>query len=257
MKTKKVKRRRLNFARTLVFILFIYLIVCLCIYIYKEPVRHFAISGNSILKDVDILRDLNLMEYPSYVSINTKHIKKELESNPLIKSAKVKYGLNFQITIEIEENKPMFLVKSTDKIVLSDGTMIDNQNQFVGLPTLLNATPENLIKLLAENLYKVNEGILWMISEIEYQPSYNSQNQPIDENRFLLSMVDKNLVYITAKKADLLNHYLDITAAEPITGTGTLYLDSQVGNYTFNMFDPTKPIEPTTIPEEPVEGGTE
>ena len=54
-KMKKVKKKRLNIARTLVFILFIYIIVCVGLYIYEEPVSHYEISGTEVLTDIEII----------------------------------------------------------------------------------------------------------------------------------------------------------------------------------------------------------
>lgn len=227
MKTKVVKKKRLNIGRLLVLVLFIYIIVCMAIYIYKEPVRHYEIIGNDIVKDIDILRSLGLDSYPSFVSINTKKLSNTLKSNAFIKEAKVSYGWNFTIKIEVEENQPMFIVKESDEICLSDGTLIPNNKTFVGLPTLLNNTPTENMKLLAANLSKVDKGILNMINDIEYQPSYNSQNKVIDHNRFLLSMNDKNMVYITAKNAKALDSYLEIIATNKITTSGTFYMDGE------------------------------
>ncbi len=227
MKTKNVKKKNVNMGKILVLILVIYIIGCLGIYVYSEPVRHFEIIGNEYIKDVDILRSLGLDTYPSYVSINTKKMSEKLESNSFIKTAKVSYGLHFTIRIEIEENKPMFIVKESNEVCLSDGTLVANANSFVGLPTLLNNTPTTNMKVLASNLSQVDKGILGMINDIEYRPSYNQQNKVIDENRFLLSMNDKNLVYITAKNAKVLNSYLEIIAANKLTSTGTFYMDGE------------------------------
>ena len=223
--TKKVKRKRLNVPRLLVIILFIYILVCAGMYVYKQPINHYEIIGNEHVSDVEILRSTGLYKYPSYVYFT-----------PLIKSAKISYRWNFTIRIEIEENKPLFLVKATNQICLADGSLIDNDNTVVGIPTLLNTTPESVMKLFANNLNEVDDGVLYMINEIEYSPSYSSTNQVIDENRFLLSMTDKNLVYVTAKKTNLLNKYLDIIATSQITGNGTLYLDGNEDRYSFTKF---------------------
>ncbi len=235
MKTKTVKRRKLNFTRILIVILCIYSVVCFGLYIYKEPVRHFEITGNSFVSDARILREAGLTNYPSYVSINPKKLAKKLESNPLIKKAKVVYGLYFYIHIEIEENKPLFLLKATNQVCLADGTLIDYQDDFIGLPTLLNDTPEKNRTLLAKNLSKVDPAILYAISEIEYRPSHNTQNKIIDENRFLLSMNDKNMVYITAKKATLLNSYFKVIATKQITVNGTFFFDGDENNHAFKI----------------------
>ena len=248
METKKVKKKRFNVARTLVFILLIYIVVCFGIYLYKEPVKHYEITGNEILTDIELIRDLKLEKYPSFVSINTKKLEHKLESNKLIKNAKVSYGWNFKLKIEIEENSPMFLAKDLNKVVLADGTFIDFESRFIGIPTLLNSTPEVIMSELASSLNKVDYGIRYIISEIEYQPSYSSDGKIIDENRFLLSMSDRNLVYITAKKADSLNEYLDIIATEQITKAGTLFLDSNEGRYTFKFHEET--TEEVVVDEE-------
>lgn len=235
MKTKKVKRKRLNIARLLVFILFIYLVVNLGIYIYKEPVHHYEISGTNFIKDIDVLEYSNLDEYPSFISINKKKLEKELKSNDYILNAKVKYGWNFTLKILIEENKPVFYSKMDNKLCLSDGSLVEYSKPIIGLPTLLNTTPVETRTTLANNLSKVDEGVLYIISEIEYKPSYNTSNQVIDSNRFLLAMNDKNMVFITAKKAGLLNKYLDVIATNQITSAGTLFLDGNEDNYTFKI----------------------
>ncbi len=142
MKTKTEKKKKINFARIIVVILFIYSLVCMGLYLYKEPVRHFEITGNTVLSDVDILREAGLSHYPSYVSVNPKKVAKKLESNPLIKKATVVYELHFYIHIEIEENKPLFLIKSTNQVCLADGSLIDYRDDFICIPTLLNDTPE-------------------------------------------------------------------------------------------------------------------
>lgn len=256
-KVKKVKKKRLNFARTLVLVLFIYLIVCVCIYIYQEPVRHYEIKGNSRLSDIDIIRSLSLEDYPSFVSINCKSLKNNLEKNVLIKSAKVKYGWNFSIIIELEENSPTFVYKNEDKICLGDGTLIDyDANYAVGIPVLLNATPEEQMRVLAKNLSDLDEGIIYMINDIEYKPSYNSSNQIIDDYRFLLSMNDKNMVYVNAKKLKSMNKYLEVIATNKITSSGTFFLDGTEDRYPFILRsdDPNGIVTTTTtkVVDDPV-----
>lgn len=237
-KTEKKTKKRFNVARVLVFVLIIYIIVCLCISIYKEPIRHFDITGNKVLSDMDIIRELNLSDYPSFASISPKKLSETLEENVYVKSAEVKYKWNFVLSINVEENRPIFLVKLEDKVALSDGNLIDvTREDLAGIPTLLNTTPTEIMKTLANNLAGLDDGILYMINDIEYKPSYNKSNQVIDEYRFLLSMNDKNLVYINAKRLKSLNKYLDIIATNKITSNGTLYLDGTEENYFFKKFE--------------------
>jgi cell division protein FtsQ len=240
MKTKKKKSKlRLNLPRTLVFILFIYIIVYICYSLYNQHITHYEISGNTLYSDAEILRDLDLVDYPPILSINRSKLERRLKNNKYIKDAKVSFGWNFYLKIEITENKPMFSLKSTGQVVLEDGTLIDNPGLY-GLPILLNDTPRDVRNLLAKNLAKVDTGIFYLISEIQYDPSYDSQNKVIDENRFLLFMNDKNTVYVTARKIKTLNYYLTIIANNEITEPGTLYLDGDETNYTFKLYSSVK-----------------
>lgn len=234
MATKKVKVNKLNVPRMIVILLVIYILGYLCYYIYSSPVHHFEIIGNEHISDADILRAADLQDYPSFITLSFKGRERKIEELDLVKTAKLSYGWNFTIKIKIEENIPVFVKKSTNRIVLADGTEIENNNDIVGIPTLLNETPTEKLKLLANNLAKVKPGILYGVNEIEYSPSYNtSNNKVIDDNRFLLYMNDKNTVYITAKRADILNHYLNVIATNQITGNGTFYLDGDEERYSY------------------------
>jgi cell division septal protein FtsQ len=236
MKTKSSKKKlKLNVPRTIVFVLFIYLICCVGYDLYKQEVVHYNIEGNTLYSDAEILRTVGLTDYPPILSISRYQVKKTLESDPLISKAEVTYGWHFYINIKITENKPMFILKSSGQAVLQDGTLVDNKN-YLGIPTLLNDTPVEVRNLLAERLAKVDSGILYLISEIKYDPSYDSTNKIIDENRFLLYMNDTNTVYITARKASTLNYYLTIIANNEINEAGTLYLDGDESNYTFKLY---------------------
>lgn len=233
---KQVKVRKvLNIPRTIVFILFIYILITSIIYVYKEPVHHYEITGNNYYSDIYIIRLLGLENYPSFVSINTFNLENELKSNSLIKDAKVSYGLNFTLKINITENEPMFLYKTTNEIELSDGSLISNDGTITNIPVLLNQTPSEQLTDLAINLQKVDKGVYYLISEIIYSPSYNSSGELIDDKRFLLSMSDQNQVYISTNTVDNLNLYLSIIANDKITSSGTLFLDGDSDNHTFKV----------------------
>lgn len=225
---KKKKVKILNIPRIIVFLLLIYIVVSLGIFVYKEKVHHYEIKGIDYYKEIDIIRKLDLQDYPSFVSINANELKNKLEEDPLILSAKVTYHWNFTIKIEIEENTPIMVIKSSNNVILKNGDQIPYDESFGSLPMLLNNTPTESLTLLAESLSKVDKGILYMISEIIYAP-YNSSNVILDNNRFLLSMSDSNQVYINAKNCDWLNEYLNVIANNRITEPGTFYFDGKLG----------------------------
>jgi cell division septal protein FtsQ len=243
-KTKKV----LNVPRIIVFLLLIYIIISFGLFIYKEKVHHYEINGVSYYKEIDIIRMLNLQDYPSFISLNLNNLKKTLESDSLISKAKVSYGWNFTIKIDIEENSPVFVIKSSNNVVLKDGNQIPYEESFGALPMLLNNTPTESLVLLAENLSKIDRGVLGLISEITYTP-YNSTNTILDNNRFLLSMSDSNQVYINAKNCSWLNEYLDVIATNRITEPGTFFFDGNLGKMIYK-----KAKGEETVVEQPTEG---
>lgn len=247
MGNKKKTRKILNIPRIIVFLLIIYIIVSLGMYVYKEKVHRYEISGLNYYKEIDIIRMLELEDYPVLLSLNRKELKEKLESDPLIISANIKYGLDFSLKIEIEENTPVLMIKSSKNVVLRDGNQIPYEDRFGALPMLLNNTPTESLVALAENLSKVDSGILYMISEITYTP-YNSSNTLLDNNRFLLSMSDKNQVYINAKNCEWLNEYLNVIANNRITDAGTFYFDGKSGKMIY------KKGKVEDVVTEPVEG---
>lgn len=226
--TKKKKVKILNIPRIIVFLLMIYIVVSLGIFVYKEKVHHYEIKGINYYKEIDIIRKLDLQDYPSFISINAIELKNKLEEDPLILHAKVSYGWNFTIKIEIEENTPIMVLKSSNNVILKNGDQIPYDESFGSLPMLLNNTPTESTVLLANSLSQVDRGVLYMISEITYTP-YNSSNVILDNNRFLLSMSDSNQVYINAKDCTWLNEYLNVIANNRITEPGTFYFDGKLG----------------------------
>ena len=229
MRNNKRPKKILNIPRIIVFLLIIYIIVSLGMYVFKEKVHHYEISGLNYYKEVDILRMLHLEDYPALLSINKDEVKNTLESDSLIISAKVSYDWNFTLKIEIEENTPVLVLKSSNNVVLRDGNQIPYDEKFGALPMLLNNTPTESLTMLVENLSQVDKGILYMISEITYTPYNNSSNAVLDDKRFLLSMSDKNQVYINARNCSWLNEYLNVIANNRITETGTFFFDGNLG----------------------------
>ncbi|MBQ7926931.1 MAG: hypothetical protein IJ335_11675 [Lachnospiraceae bacterium] len=106
-------------------------------------------------------------------------------------------------------------------IVLENKEEVE-QEKNISLPILINYIPDLKYEEFINKLKDIDDKILSKILEIKYDPNL------YDEDRFLLYMNDKNKVYITLTKMELLNKYNEIV--EKIDGNkGILYLDS--GNY--------------------------
>ena len=218
-KKRKVKKIFKILFIILILIFMLYIFPC---YILDIRIKNIYIKNNNILTDKQIIEITNLKDYPNYYKTNTFKIKKELMKNPYIKDCKVYKGLLNKITIDILENKILFIRLDTKKIVFENKKEINYDKELLNIPYLINYVPDTKYNNLIDKLNKIDVTVLYKISEIKYDPN------KYDEDRFLLYMNDDNYVYITLTKMDLLNKYNEaITKFEG--KKGTLYLDS--GNY--------------------------
>ena len=236
MSEKKVVKKRFNFKKFLILLLFLYVIGYFIYYLFNLPIKNIVIKGTYNLTDYEIIETAKIKDYPSLFRTSSKTLIKRLNTLDLVKSVEIDKSLTGVLTIDITENKLLFIRKGTDKLVLENGTEIE-PNGYVGVATLINYVPEDLYNSLIEGLSKVDRSNLQMISEIEYNSYLNSKGEVIDNERFLLRMNDDNTVYINLMNADKLNHYQEIISSLE-DKKGVLYLDSSSAEkYIFTTYE--------------------
>lgn len=219
-----VVKKKFNFKKFLIVLLVLYLFGFLIYKIVVSPVRNIFIENNKYLTDQEVIDSSSLRNYPSFLLTSKYTIKKKLLKNELIKNVKITKKPFGVITINVEENTPLFYYDKRGKTVLEDGKLI-NKNNFQ-MPVLINTVSDDMFNKLVEKYDVIDENIRLMISEIEYYPN------DIDKERFILTMNDGNYVYITLYKTYLVNDYIKILSTLE-NKKGILYLDS--GNY-FEIF---------------------
>ena len=219
---KKVKKIRKIKTKPIIITIVSIIVIFGVVYLLSLfPITNIYIKGNNYIDDWSIITEAGIDNYPSFALTSTSKIKKKLNKNPYIKSVNVKKKLFGKIIIEVEENKVLF--RNTDnKIVLEDGSEIDDNLSNTTVPLLLNYIPDTKYETFVDKMKQINDDILLNISEIRYYP--NTQ----DDDRFLLHMNDGNYVYLTLTKFKQINYYEDVL--DQLEGKkGILYLDS--GNH--------------------------
>lgn len=236
-KTKTVVKKKFNLLRTIVFVLLLYLIYEFGVYIYKLPIKNIVIIGNNYVSDKTIIYQANIENYPSIIRLNTKKTKKLIEKLDLVNTATIKRKWFGILEITIKENIPLFYKKSSNTVVLSNYQEIDNQNNLLGIPTLINYVPDDILHEFIDAFALVKEGVKLRINNIEYSPSKNEKNEVIEEKRFILTMNDSNIIYIVPKNIENLNYYLDLLSG--LKGKrGYISLDSgDYDNFVFKAFN--------------------
>ena len=90
------------------------------------------------------------------------------------------------------------------------------------------------LRLISE-LKEIDDDILALISEMEYQP-WKSNDIIVDDTRFFLRMNDGNVIYVNLINWQKLNNYMTIYSTLG-DAKGVLQLDSSLGNgITFTPF---------------------
>ena len=216
----KKKKRKIKL-KSFIIVFAILIISALIILGYRSlHIKNIYVKGNNILKESEIISLANLDDYPNIYLVSKEDIKNNLLKNLFIKNVKVIKTFLGKITIEIEENSPLY--KSNDgNYTLSDGRIYEGDKTF-NVPILNNEVNIDVIDNFVNKLNLINKDILIKISEIEYQKT------DLDNERFLFIMNVGNYVYVTLSKIELINSYNEIYPT--LEGhKGILYLDS--GNH--------------------------
>lgn len=216
-KGKEKQKKKINIKRVIIVFVILFVIPFSIYKIYKTNIKNIFISGNNYLSDQEIIDIAKLENYPNSIKNSSNTIKKRLEKNRYIYSAEVrKENLFKEVYIKIQENYPLFYYQVENKTVLYNGKYDDNISATC---TIINKIPDTIYDDFVDNMKNININILNRISQIEYKPN------SVDEERFLLFMNDGNYVYLTLKKFDNINKYVDMIKSFD-NKKGILHLDS-------------------------------
>ena len=234
---KKKTKKKLNFKRTLVFILFLYIVGFSIYLLVNQKIKHIEINGNNLVKDSEILRVSKLKDYPSILRYSSRSIKKNIQSIELIDTVKVKKWFGSKVIIDIKENKVLFYYKDTDKIVLSNGNIIKNNYNLLGIPILISDLKGDVFNDLVKYYKVLNDNIIYEINSIEYFPLKDENGNIIGDKRFKIIMNDTNTIIVNTKTISVLNKYNDIYAS--LGGrVGTINIDSdEISNLVFIPYE--------------------
>ena len=238
-KKKKLKLKVKVLAKILVFLC----VVSLLIYYYLNlNIKNIYITGNKNVLDVEIIEAANIKDYPLVKDIKLKNIEENITNLPLIKSAKVSLNPFGKITIKVEETNILFFYKYNSKYITSNNESIENKNEYYGVPTLINFTPDTIFDKLVSGFNKIDYNIIKMINEIEYTPYKAEDGTIIDEGLFTLKMNDDNTVMIDILNIKNLNKYPTIYASLDMDKVkGVVYLDTIIDErLLFKSYDTIK-----------------
>ena len=238
---KTVKKVRVNFKALIVLLLIVYLIGTLLYTFFTVRIKNIYINNTRLLTDNEIIEAAGIKDYPMLIKTSSRKLEEKIGSLELVANVEVNKDIfTGKITIDVEEAIPLFYNRNTNKIMLSNGKEVLNNNKYMGIPTLINYVPNDLLEEFRDTFKKINPDIIGMINEIEYDPDI-IEDIVIDNKRFKLRMNDGNMVYINTLNMKRLDNYIKIyakIASDAQNKKGTLYLDSYLTeNNLFITFD--------------------
>lgn len=221
-----MKNKKKGIKRLVKILIIIIIVIGICWYLKDLKIKNIYIKGNTTLKDYEIIELAGIQDYPNMFSISSRKIEQKLKMNKLISSAKVKKNLFGKIIITIKEEKMLVKNELDNTIYLANLEKITDDNKVIGIPTLINDVPSDILNKFLEKLKKIDSSVLSKISEISYKPN------EYDKDLFLFLMNDGNYVYITTTKLSNIDKYESVLIQ--LEGKkGIIYLDS--GNH-FEIF---------------------
>ena len=231
----KNKKKSFNIFSLVIPILIILIIGLQIAYFYFMPVLNVYINGNKYLSDYEIMTLGNLKNNPPLYRSSSNSLKKKIKKNPLVRDVEVIKRFDGKLTLNITENKYLFLDRNNNMVILSGNTKVNPETVKTSVPTLINYVPNDIYLDLVKDFDRIDESVIGMISEIEYKPLYSNENI-IDDKRFLLRMNDGNEVYINTVNIEQLNNYPKFYASLE-DKKGVLNLDSSTKeNFVFKPF---------------------
>ena len=217
-----MKSKKKGIKKLVKILIIIIIVIGICWYLKDLKIKNIYIKGNTTLKDYEIIELAGIQDYPNMFSISSRKIEQKLKMNKLISSVKVKKNLFGKIVIIIKEEKMLVKNELDNTIYLANLEKITDDNKVIGIPTLINDVPSDILNKFLEKLKKIDSSVLSKISEISYKPN------EYDKDLFLFLMNDGNYVYITTTKLSNIDKYENVLIQ--LEGKkGIIYLDS--GNH--------------------------
>jgi len=170
------KRKKANM-RLLVTIL-VFFSLLLCVLYFQTSIGskiHLVINGNQLYSDKEIEKLADVSVDDSFLTIRSKRVVDQLESQNTIQSAIVHKRFPNKVEIDVKEFQPVGqgLFSGKKYLLLESGVLIKEKNSLgnTTAPDLIGWKQGDELQEMAAELKKMPQSIFQSISEIDYTPS--------------------------------------------------------------------------------------
>ncbi len=243
---EKIKKKRLKLKALFLMLLIIFVIVFSIVYFLNRTVSDIFIVGNEKVSDNEILDIIKINKDSKYILVSKSKLEENIMAIPFVLNVEVEKSILGDITINVNEASVMIYDVTSDVYILSNNKNATADEKFLGVPTLINYTPKNILEDLIEELSLIDSHLISKISEIEYSPNIKD-GVTLDEERFIFKMNDTNTVHVNIVNLEKFAKYNEIMEIQE--ERGTLYLDSANNGHIFDVYG--EEVIPDELPVTP------
>ncbi|WP_077326015.1 cell division protein FtsQ/DivIB [Virgibacillus siamensis] len=234
---KQERKKKAN--RRLIFYLSVFFILISIIVYLQSPLSHvktIEVDGNSYTSDKQIKELSGISDDTNIWMINEEDVVRTVGKNPIVKSVDVSKDFPWTIKIQVSEYDYVGYIKKNGNYfpVLGNGSILADLKKETAngdAPIMLDFSNEKYLKNMANQLNKLPDSILKLISEIHWKPTDDNQN------KILLYMNDGYIVDGTIREfAEKMKSYPSIVSQIQPGKKGIVHLG--VGAY-FEAFKKT------------------
>ncbi|MFD1038075.1 cell division protein FtsQ/DivIB [Virgibacillus byunsanensis] len=182
-KLKQARKKKAN--RRLIFYLSIFFLLLSIIVYLQSPlsnIKTIAVNGNSFVTTDEVIEVSNLTMDTNIWTINKKEIQQSISKNPVVESVEVIRKLPWTVEIQLTEYERVGYIKNQGSYypILGNGVTLssfklDSMNG--DAPLILDFTDEDYLNEMTNELKKLPDSILNLISEIYWSPTDENRNK--------------------------------------------------------------------------------
>ncbi|MGJ9460603.1 cell division protein FtsQ/DivIB [Oceanobacillus sp. CF4.6] len=180
-KLKQARKKKAN--RRLIFYLSIFFSLIAVIVYLQSPLSHVKtinVDGNSYIVDEEIIEYSNLTSGTNIWTINQSEIERLISKDPIVESVSVERRLPWTVNIHVSEEQIVGYVQEGTNYnpIMGNGEILKvSGDTYRGDAPLINGFNDGeYLNRMAEELKKLPESILNLISEIYWEPTEDNNN---------------------------------------------------------------------------------
>lgn len=176
---KERRKKRTN--RRFLLLIVIFVITLLTLLYFQSPISHInkiTVVGNNLKSTDYYIKHSGLHKNDSLWEFNSSRVEKLLREQKIVKQVTVKRKWINDVTISVDEYKPVALLKESEQynLVLDNGTILNTAKvpSNFEMPILVGFEDKHTRIKMIQQLNKLNPELISLISQVNARPNQSN-----------------------------------------------------------------------------------